>query len=411
MRIYRLKNMTMSYAWGSSDGLSRVLSLPNPSGGPLAELWMGAHPKAPSLVLMPEGPRRLDELIKADPLGTLGAPCMAHFGPALPFLFKALSAAKPLSIQVHPAKRKAERGYEKERESGILDDAENRNYKDPNHKPELSVALTSFEALCGFRPIDKIIEAMKILAPEDHRRFFGRLEKAPGRIELSVFFYSLMTQPLEERRTMVEGTARRIEAQIETGRVPEAEIAAWRWVRKLAALWPGDIGALSPLIFNYLTLEPGQAIFIAPAEPHAYLAGTALEIMANSDNVIRGALTEKHIDVPEFISVLSFQSGKPPLLAPVMGEDEEEVFPCPVADFSLARIGVTKPSTRKVEGPEILLCGEGQVEIESEGGKLVLARGESAFVRADARSFSVSGNGLVWRARTVSSALPGANRG
>ncbi|MEI6877325.1 MAG: mannose-6-phosphate isomerase, class I, partial [Spirochaetota bacterium] len=297
MRIYRLENSTMPYAWGSPDGLSRALAIPNPTGKPLAELWMGAHSKAPSSILVPGGKRALDEFIRSDPEGSIGLDSLQRFGPRLPFLFKALSAAKPLSIQVHPAKRKAEHGFEKESESGIPVDAYNRNYRDSNHKPELSIALSGFEALCGFRPLDSIIDNMRLLVPDMHKRYFGRLERNPGKIELSVFFYALMTIAPEARLAMIQHSAEAISGLLESGGAPAAEEKAWRWVLELAKAWPGDIGAIAPLIFNYVEFKPGEAVFISPGEPHAYLGGTALEIMANSDNVLRGALTDKHIDI------------------------------------------------------------------------------------------------------------------
>jgi len=400
MRIYPLQNPSLPYAWGSPDGLSRTLGLPNPSGGPLAEVWMGAHPKAPSLAGLPRSTRRLDELIRSDPEGCLGADSQARFGACLPFLFKALSAARPLSIQVHPPKRRAERGFEKEERAGLAADAPDRNYRDPNHKPELSVALSSFEALCGFRRTEDIASLMKILAPEDHLRHFERLGRSSDRIELSVFFYTLMTLSQDSRHSMLETMLSRAARLLEEGRAPESDKAALGWLPRMARLWPDDIGVLSPLLLNYHRLAPGEAVFIHAGEPHAYLEGTALEIMANSDNVIRAALTDKNIDIPEFISVLSFDPGLPARVMPVEGVAGELLYPCPVGDFALSRLSVSEPREHRTAGPEILLCGEGQVVIESEGSSLPLSRGDSVFVCASASYWIAEGAGIVWRATT-----------
>jgi mannose-6-phosphate isomerase len=397
MRIYRLENTVQAYPWGSGDGLSKALGLPNPGGGPQAELWMGAHPKAPSLALIDGRKQALNALIAEDPDGSLGSACLGRFGPALPFLFKALSAAKPLSIQVHPSKRRAERGYEKENESSLAVDDPTRNYRDPNHKPELAVALTRFEALCGFRPVESIIELLRLLAPAEYLGRLSKLGKSPGRLELSVFFYTLLTVLPEWRGLMLGSVARSLDRLTESDSIPAGEERAFAWVRRLLHLHPNDIGALSPILFNCLELGPGQGIFIGAGEPHAYLEGTALEIMANSDNVIRGALTDKHVDIPELISNLSFDTSGPILIDAVVGDGEER-FPVPVPDFSLARVRLPAREMHEAHGPEILLCGEGRAVVESQGDRLTLERGESAFVRADSAGYRLEGGGILWRA-------------
>jgi len=388
----------MPYAWGSADGLGKTLGLTNESGGPQAELWMGAHPKAPSTLILPEGRRPLDAMIASDPERMIGATVAARYGNKLPFLFKALSAAKPLSIQVHPSRRKAERGFEKENTIGIAVDSAERNYRDPNHKPELSVALTRFEALVGFRPLEDITAFGRLLGTGNFDRHFEGLEKRRDRMELSVFFYSLMTQPAETKRDLIKAAAETASRVLGEGGTDASDTLAWTWVLKLSKLWPKDIGVLSPLLFNIIQLEPGEAIFIAPGEPHAYLEGTALEIMANSDNVIRCALTDKHADIPEFISALGFDAGRPAKIGATNIAPGIDRFNCDVPEFALSKIDAAERPAFEVRGPEILLCAEGRVSVHSEGASLELGRGDSAFVCASAASWSAGGSGTLWRA-------------
>lgn len=397
MHIYGLENPVQRYAWGSTTGLTDCLGLPNPGGGPLAELWMGAHPKAPSLALVEGERRRLDALIREKPEAFLGAPALARFGPALPFLFKVLSAAMPLSIQAHPAKHKAERGYERESLAGIPVDAADRNYRDKNHKPEMAIALTPFEGLYGFKPIDEIIANIRLLTASAKRfeSLAGRLERNPGRAELSVFFYSIIAADSVTKATILEGAERSVAGLLSKGGIPAGQESSFRWSERLFKLFPGDIGALAPLILNHLSLEPGEAVYIGPGELHAHLAGTCLEIMANSDNVIRGALTKKYVDVPELISVLSFNAARTPIIRPERISPQEERYPSTVPDFQISRLELAGGATarREVSGPEILLCTRGKLRLEDSGGFLELERGGSAFVRADSSSYELSGEG------------------
>lgn len=397
MRIYRLENPVQRYAWGSSTGLTECLGIPNPGDGPLAELWMGAHPKAPSLAIVGDERKRLDDLIKEDPEAFLGHNALVRFGPALPYLFKVLSAAVPLSIQAHPAKHKAEKGYERENLAGIPLNAADRNYRDRNHKPEMAIALTHFEGLYGFMPIEEIIENIRLVtaSPERFESLVGRLARNPGRVELSVFFYSIIASDAITKKSLLEDARRSIEALIAHGALSPEQEASFRWAERLFELFPGDIGALAPLILNHLVLEPGEAVYIGPGELHAHLLGTCLEIMANSDNVIRGALTGKYIDVPELISVLSFNSERTASIRPERLSPAEEQYPAPEPDFQISHLCVAQGDSlkREVKGPEILLCTKGHVRLEESEGTVELDRGGSAFVRSDAGSYSISGEG------------------
>jgi mannose-6-phosphate isomerase len=399
MKLYRLENPVQRYAWGSADGLSACLGLPNPEGGPMAEMWMGAHPKAPSIALTEDGRKPLDGLIRAEPAAFLGQRAVEGFGPALPFLLKALSAAGPLSIQAHPEKRRAERGFERENLAGIPLDAPERNYRDPNHKPEMVMALTRFEGLFGFRPIDEIIGNIRLIAPTTFERYAGKLSRNPGRVELSVLFYSLVSSDPSSKADLIGRAAVMAARLLSGGQVPEGMEAAFRWMLRLSELYPGDIGCLAPIMLNYVALEPGEALYVPPGELHAYLHGESLELMANSDNVIRGALTSKHVDLPELLAVLTFDSRSPKPFRALPSAPGEEAFPVLAPDFRLSRLCPGGQEVARVpSGPEILLCASGHVRLSEAGGSVELGRGEAAFVRADCGRYSMTGDGVAYRA-------------
>jgi mannose-6-phosphate isomerase len=405
MRIYRLENPVQRYAWGSVDGISDTLGIPNPGGGPLAEIWMGAHPSAPSTAIVDGSKVGLDELIRRDPQEALGASVVGKLGSSLPFLFKVLSAGTPLSIQAHPSKRKAQLGFERENLGGIPVDASERNYRDPNHKPEMAVALTRFELICGFRPVAEIIENMRLVAPGEFERALERLERDPSRVELSVFFYGLISADERAHAKLLAAASTGIAAALDSGKAPAGREGAFRWVLRIMEFFPGDVGAILPLVLNHIVLEPGQAAFIAPGELHAHLTGTCLEIMANSDNVIRGALTKKFVDLPELVSVLSFNPERVMPVLPSEAAPCEEAYPTFVPDFEISKIsvGAGRAYRRSSRGPEILLCTSGEVQIRCPGEPaLPLARGEAAFVEAEACDYELAaanrGEATVYRA-------------
>jgi len=407
MALYLLENTVQKYDWGSPVELPRFLGRDNPSGEPWAELWMGAHPKAPSITVDPATGTKtpLDRLISDDPARTLGPPVAARFGNTLPFLFKILSAAKPLSIQAHPSKRKAEHGFAREEFSGIPINAPERNYKDPNHKPETVVALSRFEGLCGFRPIDEIVDNVKALSPNDWQHFVGRLAHDPGKLELSVFFHSMISQKGDVIVKRLEYSRARSERIVASEPPDSPKSALFAWVLRLLDAYPGDVGALAPLILNLFALEPGQALNLSAGQAHAYLRGTAAEIMANSDNVLRGGLTQKHMDVPEFISALSFDSLA---INPVEAGEPKDGFcsyHCDVPDYAIAKASVSGrlETVRRPSVPEILLCTTGALELSSSGGRSIpLPRGSSVFVTADEKRYTLEGEGTVFRASVPS---------
>ncbi|MFH2115692.1 MAG: mannose-6-phosphate isomerase, class I, partial [Spirochaetota bacterium] len=420
---YPLDNTIQKYPWGDKLLMPGFLGKSNPGNEPWAELWMGAHPKAPSMALCPDGSSMgLDKLIEKDPPGMLGIGAVERFAGKLPFLFKVLSAGMPLSIQAHPSKLKAQRGFAKEQEAGIPLDAPERNYRDDNHKPETVVALTRFDGLCGFRPIDEIILNIKLASGARWRNYAGRLAADPGKLELSVLFYNMVSLKGQNKAYVLKATRLRGERIVQE-EPPGSSIATiFNWILKLMDEYPGDIGALAPLLLNLFTLEPGQALFLAAGEPHAYLGGLAAEIMANSDNVLRGGLTSKHIDIPELISVLNFDSHPIGILDAKPGPDGFSSYPVRCDDFMISRArpkGSLMVEDRP-ESPEILLCTDGQLEISLLPGKqskngqaVVLKKGESAFIPASETTYQIEGQGELFKAAVpaiqilrVPSALP-----
>ena len=314
MSIHRLENPIRDYAWGSTNAISELLGIPNPNGEPQAEMWMGTHPDAPSLVT-------------GQPLSDIAGD--------LPFLFKVLAAAKPLSIQAHPSREQAIEGYAREDAAGIPLDAPHRNYRDRNHKPELICALTPFEALCGFRKPEDIIATFRELAiPE--------LAEPLANFAIPSFLEAVLRHSCD----------------------------------------------LSVHMLNRISLAPGEAIYLPARTLHAYLSGTGIEIMANSNNVLRGGLTQKHIDIPELIRILNF----PPSCPPIIGgrpDGAASHYPCLAEEFSLSRISLQNDSYSCPAGRQILLCTEGDLG--------VIKRGESIYSEG---RVELKGTGTAFRAAT-----------
>jgi mannose-6-phosphate isomerase len=374
--VLRLENPVRHYAWGSTTFIPGLLGRP-PDGRPWAELWMGAHRSAPSLVVDDGHGIPLDTLLARDPERILGADTLRAHGPHLPFLFKVLAADAPLSIQAHPDRARARAGWAKENAAGIPIDAPHRNYRDDNHKPELIVALTPFAALDGFRPPETIVAELASLGIDALHPLVERLR----RDGLRTFFEALMTT--EGARVLdpvVEAMAHRTDARA-------------RWVRELALRHPADVGALAPLYLELVELAPGQGLFLAARELHAYLHGAGLELMANSDNVLRGGLTPKHVDVPELLSTLRFEPGHPQVIEP---SGNPARYPTPTDEFALFRLELSDRATLSARrSPAIVLCTEGRCEAS---GSMALTQGQSALLPADTPALDVEGRGTLWLA-------------
>lgn len=373
----RLVNTVRPYAWGSLTALPELLGQ-EPTGEPQAELWMGAHPGDPSRVDRGEGPRRLDELIAADPQGELGGASVAKFGPTLPFLFKVLTAGIPLSIQAHPTLDQARAGFAAENALGIPLDAPERNYRDANHKPELICALGEFEGLCGFRrPADaaRLMAGLQVPGLGPVIELLGAEDKSEA---LRGALVAVLTMDGEESARIVRES---VDALWRTD--PDGEYAPYA---RIAKDFPEDRGVIVGLLLNHFRLRAGEALYLGAGVPHAYLSGACVELQANSDNVLRAGLTPKHIDVPQLLEVVVVEPCTPEVLhpRPVETTPGEELYPVPIDEFRLSRFTLDG-SAYEIDGrtPQILLCTEGTVDLTApDGATLTLTRGRSAYLPA-----------------------------
>ena len=391
--ILRLENPIRDYAWGSRTAIARLRGEPAPSPRPQAELWMGAHPAAPSRVVRGDERISLAELVAREPEAILGRAVVQRFGPRLPFLAKLLAAAQPLSIQAHPDAAQARAGFVRENALGIPLDSERRNYRDADHKPELLCALEPFEVLRGFR------------APEEIRTLAGRLA-APAVTQL-VAAALAEPSPLAAltRALLGLGPSRcaALVAEAPAAAAAEAD-PGLAWIPRLAARHPRDAGALAPLFLRHLRLAPGDAIFLGPGCLHAYLEGFGVEVMASSDNVLRGGLTPKHVDPDELLRVVRFEPGTPQVLRPVARADGSAGYVTPAEEFelSVARVGRERAFERAGErGVELLLCSAGALRVSAGADELALARGESCLLPAAAGDYAVAGDGELYRVRVA----------
>jgi mannose-6-phosphate isomerase len=394
--IDELDNLIQPYAWGSHTAIAGLRGEATPAASPQAELWMGAHPRAPSRLT--SSGESLSSLIAAAPEASLGADVVARYGPKLPFLLKVLAAETPLSLQAHPSPEQAIEGFNADEAAGIPLDSPLRNYKDRSHKPELLCALTEFWALCGFRePPDTLALLAELELPQLAPLKAQLLHGSP-RIALKSAFSSLMLSPADEQREL---SLRVAEAcQRKTSSRFGAELS---WATKLSELYPGDVGVVSALLLNLVRLAPGQAVYLPAGNLHAYLSGMGVEVMASSDNVLRGGLTPKHVNVTELLRVLDFRPLSVPLLEPTQGGPEHR-YQAPAREFELSYFDVDGGELRvPVEGAEIWLVTSGNVALAAQARHVTLSSGRSAFVQARSRELRVAGNGRVFRAKVAHS--------
>lgn len=385
--MQKMNNSLQNYAWGSKTALTALYGIANPEGLPMAELWMGAHPKSPSAVMDQGRERSLRDVIDAAPDAMLGEAVAQRFG-ELPFLFKVLCADQPLSIQVHPSKHAAEAGFARENAAGIPLTAAERNYKDANHKPELVYALTPFQAMNGFRTITEMVSLLEPVAGA-HPQIAHFLQH-PDRETLATLFRTLLS---------LEGDAKSLALGVLKSTLDAQQGEPWQTIRVIAAEYPDDSGLFSPLLLNVITLQPGEAMFLYAETPHAYLNGVALEVMANSDNVLRAGLTPKYIDIAELMANLKFEE-KPAssLLTQPVQQGNALRFPIPVEDFAFAIHTLsTEAQPLAQQSAAVLFCIEGQAVIASEAQQLTLKPGESCFIAASESPVTVAGTGRLAR--------------
>src|SRR3954467_13669506 len=389
--MWQLTNTVRHYPWGSHTVIPELLGHPSPAEEPHAELWMGAHPGDPS-VLSTGVP--LDKAIAVDPQQLLGPAVVERFGARLPFLMKVLAAETPLSLQAHPTTAQAEAGYTAEEAAGVAKDDPTRTFKDPYHKPEMLLALTTVEALCGFRPVEESLHCLAKLQLPELKPTIAALARGGLRAAIPQLI-ALSEQRRESLVTAVAAKARSFVAAHD----PEF-INTYRWAGTLAESHPGDPGVVISLMCNHLKLAPGEAVFLPAGNLHAYLSGAGIEVMASSDNVLRGGLTPKHVDLAALIEVLDFRDGKVPVLHPVLGPGGLR-YPVPVQDFDLTRCQLGPDAgTLTTRGPQVLLCTEGRAVIASADGELTLERGQSAFVPAGT-PVTARGPAVLYRATTA----------
>lgn len=389
--FFPMHNVIQTYAWGSRTSLNQLFDLPNPDQQPQAELWMGAHPNGCSLVELDQRTWRLSELIARDPAAFLSTDTANHFG-ELPYLFKVLAADKALSIQVHPSKTEAEAGFAKEQQAGIPLTAAERNYKDPNHKPELVYALTPYQAMNGFRSITQIIEHFSALKIAAIAPLLEALIERQTEAGLQKFFTDLLSLQGEEKEDALEDLLAHAQRKV-------AE-PLFALIVELAHSYPNDIGLFAPLMLNVLTLQPGEAMYLDARTPHAYLKGTGLEIMANSDNVLRAGLTPKHMDIQELARCTHFveKPAQTLRLTPHI-DGQAQHYSVPVPDFKFTLYLSAQQQLITTNSAEILLPLDNEMTVShANGDSVTLAKGQSLFIPAYVGQYTLRSQGRVARA-------------
>ncbi len=393
--LLRLSNSPRDYAWGSSTAISDLLGTP-PSGRPEAELWLGAHPGSPAVVETVGSPT-LDEWIAADPARALQG------ATELPFLMKVLAAAEPLSLQVHPSAQQAAEGFARENAAGIPIDAPERNYRDDRHKPELIVALSDpFVALSGFRPLHESTADLAAIAATD------------SRATTASAFITALAEILEENaetalawvvETLLRGG--RAAGAIVTELIAAASSPAAREVGgstaqtilDLGQAHPGDPGVLIGALLNRVELRRGEALFLPAGNVHAYLKGVGIEVMSSSDNVLRGGLTSKHIDIDEVLRVADFGELAEPRLAGIVRSQTLTEFAPAVDDFVLFHYRAEQPADAPpiaLGAAGVALCTAGAVTVRGDNGDIVLERGQACFITGDERTVVLTGAGELF---------------
>ena len=403
-----LDNPVRPYAWGSRAVIAALLGQPVPSPHPQAELWLGAHPADPSRLVTATGTSRsLLDAVREDPDGMLGPQRAGYWDGRLPFLLKVLAAEEPLSLQAHPSAQQAAAGFAREEARGIGRDAPERNYRDPSHKPELICALTEFHALVGFRDAQETVRLLRALAVDDLAAHVELLAGDPNQDGMRALFTTWITLPQNALDKLVpavqEGCVRLLQQFAEQGvdaagkrfgapGYGEYFDAEARTVLELSERYPGDGGVLAALLLNRVTLAPGEALYLPAGNLHSYLSGAGIELQANSDNVLRGGLTPKHVDVPELLRVLDFRCG-PERVRRGEIDGPWTQYDTPAEEFRLSRLDWTEPAPAvglPDGGGRILLCTEGAAAVEGDGQAMTLRRGQSLWLSAADRSVTVA---------------------
>ncbi|SFR10241.1 mannose-6-phosphate isomerase, type 1 [Lentzea waywayandensis] len=388
-----LHNAVRPYAWGSRTAIAELLGKEVPAPHPEAELWMGAHPGDPSRVVGADGTERsLLGLLASDPDGQLGTRVAERWGSRLPFLLKVLAADEALSLQAHPSAAQAAEGFAAEEKRLVPLDSPVRNYKDPAAKPELICALTEFHALAGFREPSRTVSLLRTLDAPALAPYTEMLVAQPDSSGLRALFTMLITLPQTSLSTLLPQVLDACVLHVKEHGEFDLEC---RTILELGESYPGDAGVLAALLLNRIVLQPGEAIHLPAGNLHAYLRGTGIEILANSDNVLRCGLTPKHVDVPELLRVLDFTCGDMEVL---LGEEIQpgvRVYRTPAPEFELSRLDLAGETRINHDGPQIMICTAGAVVLSNaRGDELKLARGESVWLPASDPAVLVRPDGV-----------------
>jgi mannose-6-phosphate isomerase len=399
MNILRMVNPVMPYVWGSRTFIQSMTGDKTSLNQPQAELWLGAHPKASSQIRNGEILMSLHDIIADDPDDFLGAQTATAYHDRLPFLLKVLAADLPLSIQAHPDQKHAREGFKKENQLDIPIDAPERNYRDAFHKPELLVALTEFHALCGFRELQELVYLLPRFLPETNAAELTEFLASPD-LQTMQKHYSSLLRLSDENRSKLLGEYIKQLRTVRAENLQEKLIIEWSL--KLHELYPNDIGVLSPLLMNVIVLKPLEGIYLEAGVLHSYLQGAGMEIMANSDNVLRGGLTDKHVDTDELLHILDFTPCvRHPIRAAKISATEQ-VFQTSAQEFALSIVCHTDEQKTEIKAsgsPEILFCSEGNFVLENNSQFLSLEQGQSVFVPFEVEGYAVQGTGTLFRAR------------
>ena len=386
----RLDGARQSYDWGSTTAIPEMLGL-EPDGAPWAEQWYGAHPAGPTRLA--DG-RTLAALLASDPGRLLGEDVVRRFGPQLPFLLKVIAPDRALSLQVHPSLEQAVRGFERENAADVAPDSPVRSFKDSNHKPEMVLALTRFEAVAGFRAPRRAAEVLGGLDSPLARRMRRTLRLNPTRFGIRQAFTELVSTDTRPQAAEMAELVAEISRRLAEGRSPSRRVDAN--VVEMARAFPHDPGIAAALLLNPVTLRRGEALFVPAGSVHAYISGLGVEIMASSDNVLRAGLTTKHVDVPAMLACVDYVAAPPVRPAPEYLSRATRAYYAPVDDFELL-VTTVVPQDGRVpvpgRGPRILLGLEGTTTVTTPAGSAELTRGRALFVGADERTLAVEGEG------------------
>lgn len=385
-----LEGTLRAYPWGSRTLIQEMRGLDSPASRPEAEVWFGAHPGAPSTI---DG-TSLNELIAQNPVGMLGERVAGEFEGQLPFLLKILAAGAPLSLQAHPSLEQAREGYARENADRIELNAANRNYRDANHKPELIVALTDFIAMAGFRPLVKTMEIFDALECHELDHYRSMLAVDNEEESLRALFTTWITIPVGKRHELIHAILASSRRYLDTGTEEDIKFVLSHII-DLNDRYPGDVGVLGALLLNFYELKPGEGIFLDAGNLHAYISGLGIEIMANSDNVLRGGLTSKYVDVPELVRVLNFKSLDNAIVESIT-DGAVHHYPVPVTEFTMDRVRLDGVHVAEHDGPMIILCTDSTstpVTLRHADQCLELTSGYAIWVPASDGAVEITGDG------------------